>query len=201
MPGPAFSGGVNPMLITGGVALVAAIAIPNLLRSRMAANESAAGAARKTYAEAQDIYRRTDWDGDGMLEYAQALRGDLSLYERKAGAGDLTLIDTAFARAEGDPGVAQPKAGYVFKVLKGQGPQAPGGKRSYVVAGQGPQANSMTMGYALAACPASYDGTGRNMFLINNTGVVYQKDCGPETPELFKNMTEYNPDTTWVIAE
>jgi len=70
------------------------------------ANEQAAIAACKTFASAQDVYRRTDWDADGVLEYAQAIRGAFSLYERTEGAEDLALVDAAFANAEGTPVVA-----------------------------------------------------------------------------------------------
>ncbi|MFH0938890.1 MAG: DUF2950 family protein [Planctomycetota bacterium] len=58
-----------------GLAMMSAIAIPSLFRSRTAANEVAATASCKFYAEAQEIYRRTDWDADGVLEYAQSIRG------------------------------------------------------------------------------------------------------------------------------
>jgi len=155
-----------------------------MFRSRMAANESAAVAAGKTYAEAQGVYRKTDWDEDGVYEFAQTLKGALN------------LVDAALASAEGPPGLAQPKAGYVFKVLKSQGPHAPGGRKSYVDAN-----GKMTMGYALVACPASYDGTGRNTFIVNQTGTVYQKDLGSNTEALFNAMTEYDPGPGWVVAE
>ena len=187
---------IELMIVVAIIAIIAAIAIPNLLRSRMAANESAGIAACKTFAEAQDIYRRTDWDGDGLLEYAKVIKGDNSLYEKTAGTGNLTLVDAAFASAEGFPGTAQPKAGYVFLVLTGQGATAPGGAKTYVVAGSGAQANSMTLGYGMSAVPASWDGTGRNCFQINNTGTVYQKDNDNNT-----HQTTYAPDTTWVVSE
>ena len=187
---------IELMIVVAIIAIIAAIAIPNLLRSRMAANESAGIAACKTYAEAQDIYRRTDWDGDGILEYAQAIKGANSLYEKTAGTGNLTLVDAAFASAEGNPGTATPKAGYVFLVLTGQAATAPGGAKTYVVAGTGASANSMTLGYAMSAVPASWDGTGRNVFQINNTGTVYQKDTGNNT-----HQTTYGPDSTWVVPE
>ena len=183
---------IELMIVVAIIAIIAAIAIPNLLRSRMAANESAAIAACKTYAEAQDIYRRTDWDSDGVLEYSQAISGANSLYEKTSGTGDLTLVDAAFANAEGDPGTAQPKAGYVFEVLTGQGSSAPGGTKTYLASG------NMTLGYALSSVPASYDGTGRNSFLINNTGTVYQKDQGSSTTT---HMTTYDPGTGWVVSE
>jgi subtilase family serine protease len=82
---------------------------------------------------------------------------------------------------------------------KGQGPGAPGGKKSYVGDGK-----HMTIGYALVAYPAAYDNTGRNTFLINNTGTVYQCDLGPETHAIVKQMTEYDPkaaDRVWTPAE
>jgi prepilin-type N-terminal cleavage/methylation domain-containing protein len=183
---------IELMIVVAIIAIIAAIAIPNLLRSRMAANESAAIAACKTFAEAQDIYRRTDWDSDGVLEYSLAISGNNSLYEKNSGSGNLTLVDAAFATAEGQPGTAQPKAGYVFTVLTGQGANAPGGTKTYVVGA------NMTLGYACGATPASYDGTGRNSFQINNTGTVYQKDQGSSVST---HLTTYNPDTGWVVSE
>ncbi|MGD0093143.1 MAG: DUF2950 family protein [Planctomycetota bacterium] len=41
----------------------------------LAANEKAAVEACKAYAEAQEIYHRTDFNRDGVLEYAQTLHG------------------------------------------------------------------------------------------------------------------------------
>jgi hypothetical protein len=176
-----------------GLAIVAAIAIPSLLRSRMAANEMAAVASCRFFCEAQEIYHRTDYHGDGTLQYAQSLKGDFSLYEKKAGLGDLGLIDRSFAEAEGSPSQnPKPKAGYCFKVLTAQGPDAVGGKRNYIVN------KRMLLGYALVAYPIAYDSTGRNTFLINGTGTIFQKDLGPTTLQIVEQMKEYNPDATWI---
>ena len=183
---------IELMIVVAIIAIIAAIAIPNLLRSRMNANEAATVAACKTYAASQDLYRRTDWDGDGVLEYSLSLRGANSLYEQNANTGDTSLVDAAFAFAEGDPGVASIKAGYHFRVLTGQGASAPGGTNTYVVNG------SMTLGYGLSAVPASYDGTGRNTFQINATGTVYQSDRGAS---VLSHLTTYNPDTGWTVTE
>ncbi|MCK6470159.1 MAG: DUF2950 domain-containing protein [Planctomycetes bacterium] len=198
-----------PWFLLGALALIAwfvfARLIPQLLRTRSEANESAAVAACKTYAEAQDIYRRTDWDSDGVLEYKQTLRAvGPRLFEGAAGFGDLDLVDDRFIEAEGDPGTAVPKAGYVFKVLKAQGPHAPGGAFSYVEPGadsQAKSAHSMTHGYALAACPAVYSETGRHTFVVAHYGVVYKKDLGPDTVKLYLSMDTYDPDETWRVAE
>ena len=191
-PGPASPLGVNPALVVGGIAVVSAIAVPSLLRSRMAANETAAAAACKAYAEAQEIYHRTDYTGNGVLKYAQTLD---ALYEKTPGAGDIQMIDKTFMQADGSGQNPVPKAGYYFKVLTTQGDKAAGAKRNYVVNG------NMSLGYALVAWPASYDGTGRDTFIINNNGTIYQKDMGPETDAIAKAMTEYNPDNTWIPTQ
>src|SRR6201985_1593952 len=84
---------IELMIVVAIIAIIAAIAIPNLLRSRMAANETAAVAACKAFATAEDIYRRTDYNKDGVLEYSQHLSGDNSLYSTAGNLGDIALID------------------------------------------------------------------------------------------------------------
>ncbi len=106
--------------------------------------------------------------------------------------GDIALIDRSFANAEGTPlSSATPKAGYVFSVLTSQGSAASGGSRTYITNLR------MTLGYALAANSNQYDGVGRNTFTVSNAGTIYQKDqgLGAAIP------TQFNPDSTWVIAE
>ena len=34
-------------------------------------------------------------------------------------------------------------------------------------------------------------------FMVSHDGVVYQKDLGSKTLEIFKSMERYNPDKTW----
>src|SRR5436189_5213600 len=110
------------MIVVAIIAIIAAIAIPNLLRSRMAANETSAIAICKAFCTAEDIYRRTDYNKDGVLEYAQKLSGANSLFESASGAADIALVDASVAKAEGAPlSTAVPKAGYVFAVLTAQG--------------------------------------------------------------------------------
>jgi prepilin-type N-terminal cleavage/methylation domain-containing protein len=182
---------IELMIVVAIIAIIAAIAIPSLLRSRMAANQTAAAAACKAFAEAQEIYHRTDYDHDGILEYAQTLRGTNSLLETASGAGDLAMIDNAFAHAEGTTATAQtPKAGYVFTVLTRQGITAVGGARNYIVNG------NMVLGYGMSAVPAAYDGTGRDTFVISNNGTIFQKDQLNST-----HPATFNPNTTWAAAE
>jgi len=182
---------IELMIVVAIIAIIAAIAIPNLLRSRMAANETAAVAACKAFCTAEDIYRRTDYNKDGVLEYAQHLTGVNSLYETAAGAGDVALIDRSFATAEGAPLAVTPKSGYVFNVLTSQGASASGGVRNYITASR------MTLGYGLGATANQYDGSGRNTFVVSNAGTIYQADQGTAgTPP-----PTFNPTATWVVAE
>jgi hypothetical protein len=97
----------------------------------------------------------------------------------------------AKALAEGYSDKAKPFHGYYFKVLKGQGPDAPLGKLNYMIEGV------MIGGFALVAAPAEYRVTGVKTFLVDYDGVVYQKDLGPDSLKIVKNMELYNPDKTW----
>ena len=85
----------------------------------------------------------------------------------------------------------QPFHGYFYRILTKQGPDAKGGTKDYVVNGK------MTGGFALVAYPEKYGDTGITTFILNSSGVVYQKNLGKDTTELAKSMSEFNPDKTW----
>ena len=186
---------IELMIVVAIIAIIAAIAIPSLLRSRMAANQTAAAAACKAFAEAEEIFHRTDYNGDGVLEYSTALSGVNSLLEKSLGSGDLALVDRAFGAAEGDPGTATPKAGYVFRVLTQQGPTATGGQRVYYAG------THMTLGYACSAVAGAYDSTGRDSFMINGNGTIFQADRSFASTG---HVTWFDPTTTapaWTPSE
>ncbi len=88
-----------------------------------------------------------------------------------------------------------PYYGYFFKILTAQGPNAPGGKYSYIING------NMIAGYALVAYPSKWSVTGVMTFIINQQGRVYEKNLGPDTAKLAAAMTVYNPDLTWKLVE
>jgi len=183
---------IELMIVVAIIAIIAAIAIPSLLRSRMAANETAAAAACKALAEAQEIFHRTDYNKDGKLEYATRMSGANSLLEITANAGDLLLIDPAFGDAEGPGGVITqtPKAGYVFTILTAQGASAPGGAKTWI------SDTRLTLAHGGSAVPGSYDNTGRNCFMISSTGTIYQTDTG-----LNAHQATFDPTTIWVPTE
>jgi hypothetical protein len=59
----------------------------------------------------------------------------------------------------------------------------------------------MIGGFALAAAPAEYQVTGVKTFIVSHTGIVYEKDLGQETLELFEKMELFDPDESWQPAE
>jgi Protein of unknown function (DUF2950) len=104
-------------------------------------------------------------------------------------------LHRAFTRGEGygrgKGSKSAPYHGYYYRILKAQGPDAPGGAYDYVVRGM------MLGGFALVAYPANWGNSGVMTFIVNHDGIVYQKDLGPETAALARKMTQFNPDSTW----
>jgi Protein of unknown function (DUF2950) len=84
-----------------------------------------------------------------------------------------------------------PFNGYFFRILMGQGENAPGGAKSYMVNGM------MVNGFAFVAYPAEYRSSGVMTFIVNQDGAIYQKDLGANTSKLAASMTKYDPDSTW----
>jgi hypothetical protein len=90
---------------------------------------------------------------------------------------------------------SQPFHGYYFRVLKGQGVNTHGETGSYVVGGQ------MTLGFAFLAYPAEYRSSGVMTFLVDQSGVVYEKDLGRRTAEITKSIVRYDRNSTWRKAD
>jgi Protein of unknown function (DUF2950) len=59
----------------------------------------------------------------------------------------------------------------------------------------------MSGGFAFVAYPAEYRSSGVMTFIVNQEGVVYEKDLGKKTDVLAKKMKEYNPNSSWQKAE
>jgi hypothetical protein len=136
----------------------------------------------------------------GVKQYAQKFISDADqqngLYWVSAPGTPRSPIGplVAYASDEGitiKPDQAQPYYGYYFRRLDSQGPDAKGGAKPYVVNGK------MTGGFAYIAYPAKYGETGIKTFLINQEGVVFEKDLGKDSARAAKAMTAFNPDSTW----
>ena len=137
-------------------------------------------------------------------EYAQKIFSDEGqhngLYWKANGEhlspiGPLVAAAVTESYAKSGNSAATPYRGYYYRILTRQGKNAPGGAKAYVVNGK------MTGGFAFVAYPAEYRSSGVMTFLVNEDGVVYQKDLGKKTEVLAKSMKEYNLDSTWQKSE
>jgi hypothetical protein len=187
-----------PLVLTGGKWIFDSGAGKiEVLARRVGRNEINAIDVCRGYVEAQMEYAARDRDADGILEYAQKI---LSAPGKKDGlyweGESETLVPKSFAdaaavmlAAEGKK--PQPYHGYFFHILKAQGPAAEGGAMDYVVKGE------MIGGFALVAWPAEYGVSGVNTLIVNQSGMVYEKDLGASTAALARQMTRFNPDKGW----
>jgi hypothetical protein len=168
-----------------------------VLARRIGANELNAIEVCRGYVEAQMSYAERDRNAHGTLEYAQHI---LSAPGKKDGlyfeGESETLVPKSFGNAAAVMLAAQgkkpqPYHGYFFHILKAQGPAAEGGAMDYMVKG------NMIGGFALVAWPAEYGVSGVNTLMVSHHGMVYEKDLGPTTSVLARQMTRFNPDKGW----
>jgi len=173
-----------------------------ILYRRIGANELNAISVCRGFVEAQLEYASTIHDNSGFHQYAQKListpgKQDGLYWENPDGtAGGPITRGVAKAIEEGyslSPDSAY--SGYYFRLLKGQGPDAPMGELDYIIKGM------MIGGFALVAVPVEYRVTGVQTFIVNHSGTVYQKDLGPDSVNIAKQMERYNPDKTWTPVD
>jgi hypothetical protein len=145
---------------------------------------------------------------DGLAVYAQkfmstpgkrdGLYWDTPPGDKPSPLGGLIAQARAEGYAAGQPrpkGTPQrPYHGYYFKILKRQGPHAPGGRFNYVING------NMIAGYALLAYPDKWGSSGIMTFIVNQQGRVYQKNLGPNTAQTAAAIQDYDPDPTWKLV-
>ncbi|MEK7449320.1 MAG: DUF2950 family protein, partial [Planctomycetota bacterium] len=198
------------------IAIVAAIAIPNLLSSRQSANEISAIYGLRTLISTEAVWMQQDSDRNGVKDYWTY---DVSCFYRMLradGATKVQMIDIAFAKADAVPapdGVLgteptienfagnnikpTPKSGYFFKAMK---LNSRGNPYNQETVGNNVAATNQTE-FAFAAYPAEYGKSGRRTFIVNEGGTIYAKDLGPNfgikeepkpapelTPELAKEI-------------
>jgi hypothetical protein len=84
-----------------------------------------------------------------------------------------------------------PFLGYYFRILTAQGSSDQGGAKTFLINGE------MRNGFALVAFPAEYGKSGVMTFIVDQSGIVHEKDLGEETAKLAGEMKSYNPDSTW----
>lgn len=149
---------VEIMIVVAIIALIAAIAIPNLLRARHNANETAAIGNMKTIVNAMEEFRSnlspTTYPGPGVVTGGKAA----------ALLSDLALLNPAYI----DPVLAGGlRQGYAFTYTQGavrvvKVTIAPGVTKTFNVYDT----------YTLNVDPINVNVTGTRRFFVNETGVL-----------------------------
>jgi hypothetical protein len=171
-----------------------------VLARRIGRNELAVIRVCRTYAAAQRLYAASPHDANPKGVYAASFRSDAGrqnglYWPTKAGQPRSPLGDLLQeAEQRGAETAGSPFHGYYFRILTAQGVSANGGAKDYVTNGR------MTSGFGLLAWPAHYDATGVMSFIVNQDGVVYEKDLGPDTAAAVKSIRLYDPDQSWMRA-
>ena len=145
-------------------------------------------AQKEYYAMQHNEYAKQVYSDEGQHNglYWKASDG-----EPQSPIGPLVASAVAEGYAKDKAGPPTPYRGYLFHVLTREGKGAPDGAKSYIVNGK------ITEGFAFVAYPAVYRSSGVMTFIVNQDGMVYQKDLGKKTEALGKAMQEYNPDSSW----
>lgn len=137
---------IELLIVVAIILIIAAIAIPNLLRSRMAANESSAVGSIRTITTAEVTYAST-YPDEGYSDSLAQLGGAAPCVATSANA---CLIDQVLAAAT-TAGTA--KSGYFF---------------TYATVGAGP----LFVQYTLTGEPAARGTTGQRGFFSDESGVI-----------------------------
>jgi hypothetical protein len=188
----------------GGWRFDTAAGIEEIRYRRIGRNELATIRACEAYVAAQKEYAQKGHDSKAAGAYARKLASEpgkqdglfwkVNPGEDPSPLGELAAeaASEGYTRATGKP---TPFRGYFFRILTAQGAGAKGGAKSYLVNGE------MRNGFAMVAFPAEYGNSGVMTFIVNQDGVVFEKDLGEETAKLAGEMKEYNADNTWRRAK
>ena len=182
----------------------AAAGAEELVNRRIGRNELHAIAVMNAFVGAQYEYFARAPMGEGQRRYAQRIRSSegkrdglswpVAEGEAESPLGPLVAQATEEGYFKGDGQDREgpdPYHGYIFRMLTAQGPHAPGGASSYVEGG------AMTLGFALLAYPVAHGSSGIMTFIVNQRGIVYQKDLGPDTARIAESIEAFDPDPGW----
>ncbi len=170
-----------------------------ILNRRIGRNELQIIEAIDAYVDAQHEYASKDCRGGGKVEFAQRLISTPGsrdgLYWEAQEGQQHSPLGPLMARAARDgyttEGNLSPFHGYYLKILKGQGKHANGGTYNYIVKGK------MILGFGLLAYPAEYGNSGIMTFMVNQDGVIYEKNLGRNTRRIAEAMSLFDPDRSW----
>ena len=179
-----------------------AAGLDEIINRRIGRNELSTIQTVLAIGDAQREYYAVDRDGDAILEYAQHFRSTVGLHDGLYwptdaqgcfGQSPLGQL-VATASEEGYSAASNTYHGYRFKLMSAQGPAAQGGAYDYVARG------NQIGGFAVAAWPADYGDSGIMTFIMNHSGVVYQKDLGADSQSIMEKMAAFDPGDGWTVV-
>ena len=186
----------------GSWRLDGAAGVGELAARRIGANELAAIDVARAYVTAQQAYSAQGRDGDPAGIYALKLVSDPGMQnglywetadgEPASPAGPFVAAAAAEGYRAATGGARNAYHGYYYRMLYAQGPNANGGARDYFVDGL------LTGGFALVAWPSDYGRSGVQTFIVNQDGVVFQKDLGSDTARAVEGIRSFDPGADWV---
>jgi hypothetical protein len=172
-----------------------------ILARRIGRNELAVIDVCEGLADAQTQYFSENHNGAGAKQYAAKFISDPGRQNGlfwQSGAGQpRSPLGPMVASATNEgysakSGSAAPFHGYNFKMLTAQGAHAHGGAKNYV------ENAKMVGGFGFVAYPAQYGNSGIMTFIVNQDGIVYQKDLGSATARTAAAMVEFDPGDGWI---
>jgi Protein of unknown function (DUF2950) len=180
-----------------------AAGLDEIINRRIGRNELDTIQVCLAIVDAQREYATSDPEQTGIPIYAQKFFSDPGkkngLYwktspdEKPSPLGPLvaSAAELGYTSTTSSTGEPQPFHGYLFRMLKSQGPSAPGGELDYVVN------DKMIGGFAVVAYPAEYGNSGVMTFIVSEAGIVYQQDLGSDTKQIALDMKAFDPDANW----
>ncbi len=178
-----------------------------ILNRRIGRNELSAMEVCRAIVDAQREYVATDPDRDGVREYARKIVSDPGkkngLYwptgegESSSPMGPLVAEAEVegYGKTRTEEGKSRPYQGYHYRLLTSQGDHAPGGSIDFLTHGR------LTGGFALVAWPASYRNSGVMTFLMNQNGIMFERDLGRRTDRIAESISAYDPGRQWRLVE
>jgi len=155
---------IELLIVVAIILIIAAIAIPNLIRSRMAANEASSVATLRTLTTAFVTYNSTY--GNGLPPTLTSMKNPAAGTPPDCGTNGAGLVDNVLAGLSAGGGPATfTKSGYNFAYVGANPlPAAPAG-----IGCTGPGFGTSQT----SSVPVAIGGTGQRGFLIDNAGVIY----------------------------
>ncbi|MDQ7778643.1 MAG: prepilin-type N-terminal cleavage/methylation domain-containing protein [Planctomycetota bacterium] len=196
---------IELMIVVAILAVVIAIAIPSILRSRLAGNETSAVGTLRTFSTQEFLWQKQDCDGNQINDFWVADVAGLYRAVVQPSGAEAKMLDLAVARSDWAPDGSGDGGGGEFPIVAvayAAGTQLPGlsamnnpspvPKSGYYVAifltdangnpfasdldGAG-QAYENNGRFACMAFPDAYDSSGINAYMVDGTGVIWRIDA------------------------